>query len=91
MYMIDIEKEKIKQELVNKLLKEIRITFFELDYMKSCVDLTDQENLDFYNKKDERLNELMMLSDVLINKPCELSDDTIEAINNKIKERGTDV
>ena len=56
MYMIDIEKEKIKQELVNKLLKEIRITFFELDYMKSCVDLTDQENLDFYNKKDERLN-----------------------------------
>lgn len=89
--MIDIEKEKIKQELVNKLLKEIRITFFELDYMKSCVDLTDQENLDFYNKKDERLNELMMLSDVLINKPCELSDDTIEAINNKIKERGTDV
>lgn len=89
--MIDIEREKIKQELVNKVLKEIRITFFDLDYMKRNVNLTIQENLEFYNKLEKRSKELYLLAAALERDDCELSDKTIEAINNKIKERGIDV
>ena len=80
--MIDTEKKKIKQDLVIKVLDKIRITLHALDYLETRVDLTDA-----YNKENERLYELMMLAEDLINKPCELSNKTIEEINNKIKER----
>ena len=85
--MNDIEKKKLKQDLVIKVLDKIRITLLTLDYLETRVDLTDA-----YNKEYERLYELMMIAEDLINKPCgELSDKTIEEINNKINERGTDI
>lgn len=86
-----IIEKKIKNELVYKLRREIRLTSFVLDYMESYVDLTDKENLECYNKWEARFVELNTIVYVLENNVCELSDKTIESINNKIKERGTDI